>query len=321
MANGRSRGWLFCSRCWNVVVIVGLAGACVFPHGGTARGRDHVLRQERLRAESGTLSCRQPAEVCLRAERQDAGGQGAGCGARLDVSKEAIMRWSIAPVPARSSAPTCTARSARITRRSSSRRTSARSCARSPPRTPPARSTARAAKQFARQMMEQMQKALAERGIVVENVLLRDIVLPRRCATRLKRAAGRPGGPADELRAAARAPGGRAQAHRGAGRRRLQRIVAQGLNQQLLEWKGIEATMEIAKSPNTKVVLVGNPKTGCRSSFRASSVRGDERLQHIPAFHRGEGIARLVERVGDAISRATAPRRRGARRSASPVSE
>ena len=42
----------------------------------------------------------------------------------------------------------------------------------------------------------------------------------------------------------------------------FQRIVTAGISQQLLEWKGIEATMEIAKSPNAKVVVIGNPKNG-----------------------------------------------------------
>jgi len=42
----------------------------------------------------------------------------------------------------------------------------------------------------------------------------------------------------------------------------FQRIVTQGISQQLLDWKGIEATMEIAKSPNSKVVVIGNTKNG-----------------------------------------------------------
>ena len=42
----------------------------------------------------------------------------------------------------------------------------------------------------------------------------------------------------------------------------FQRIVASGISQQLLDWKGIEATEKLAMSPNTKIVVVGNPKTG-----------------------------------------------------------
>jgi regulator of protease activity HflC (stomatin/prohibitin superfamily) len=42
----------------------------------------------------------------------------------------------------------------------------------------------------------------------------------------------------------------------------FQAIVSQGISQPYLEWKGIEATQELAKSPNTKIVVVGNSKNG-----------------------------------------------------------
>jgi regulator of protease activity HflC (stomatin/prohibitin superfamily) len=42
----------------------------------------------------------------------------------------------------------------------------------------------------------------------------------------------------------------------------FQRIVAQGISPQLLEWKGIEATEKLAASTNSKIVVVGNTKNG-----------------------------------------------------------
>jgi len=42
----------------------------------------------------------------------------------------------------------------------------------------------------------------------------------------------------------------------------FQRIVAQGISPQLLEWKGIEATEKLATSANSKVVVIGNSKNG-----------------------------------------------------------
>jgi prohibitin 1 len=42
----------------------------------------------------------------------------------------------------------------------------------------------------------------------------------------------------------------------------FQTIVAQGISEQLLRWKGIEATEKIAQSPNTKVIIVGAGKDG-----------------------------------------------------------
>ena len=47
-----------------------------------------------------------------------------------------------------------------------------------------------------------------------------------------------------------------------AGVRDFQQIVAQGITPSLLEWKGIEATENLAKSPNSKIVVIGNNKNG-----------------------------------------------------------
>jgi regulator of protease activity HflC (stomatin/prohibitin superfamily) len=42
----------------------------------------------------------------------------------------------------------------------------------------------------------------------------------------------------------------------------FQKIVAQGLSDQYLRWKGIEATEKLSNSQNTKVVIVGSGKDG-----------------------------------------------------------
>ena len=42
----------------------------------------------------------------------------------------------------------------------------------------------------------------------------------------------------------------------------FQQIVTQGISDKLLEWKGIEATQDLAKSTNAKVVVIGNSKNG-----------------------------------------------------------
>ena len=38
----------------------------------------------------------------------------------------------------------------------------------------------------------------------------------------------------------------------------FQKIITRTITPQLLKWKGIEATQEIAESPNAKVVVIGN---------------------------------------------------------------
>ena len=42
----------------------------------------------------------------------------------------------------------------------------------------------------------------------------------------------------------------------------FQTIVAAGISDQLLRWKGIEATEKLASSQNTKVIIVGAGKDG-----------------------------------------------------------
>ena len=42
----------------------------------------------------------------------------------------------------------------------------------------------------------------------------------------------------------------------------FQKIVTEGINENLLKWKGIEATKELALSGNTKIVIIGAGKEG-----------------------------------------------------------
>src|SRR6201981_1175235 len=42
----------------------------------------------------------------------------------------------------------------------------------------------------------------------------------------------------------------------------FQKTVSQGISQSYLRWRGIEATLELAKSPNSKIVVIGSGKDG-----------------------------------------------------------
>ncbi|MBF0289479.1 MAG: prohibitin family protein [SAR324 cluster bacterium] len=46
------------------------------------------------------------------------------------------------------------------------------------------------------------------------------------------------------------------------GRERFQSIVSQSLNADYLKWKGIEATLQLAESPNAKIIVIGGGKDG-----------------------------------------------------------
>jgi prohibitin 2 len=46
------------------------------------------------------------------------------------------------------------------------------------------------------------------------------------------------------------------------GIRQFQDIVTEGISDRYLKWKGIDATLELAKSPNAKMVIIGNSQDG-----------------------------------------------------------
>ena len=46
------------------------------------------------------------------------------------------------------------------------------------------------------------------------------------------------------------------------GVRDFQRTVSQGISDSYLRWRGIEATLQLAQSPNAKIVVIGNGKDG-----------------------------------------------------------
>ena len=44
----------------------------------------------------------------------------------------------------------------------------------------------------------------------------------------------------------------------------FQQTVSNGISDSYLRWRGIEATLDLAKSPNAKVVIIGSGATVCR---------------------------------------------------------
>ena len=102
-----------------------------------------------------------------------------------------------------------------------------------------------------------------EKGISIEKVLLRAVKLPQLVAEAIER----------KLQAEQQAEQMKFildKERQETDRKRIeaqgisdfQRIVSQGITQSLLDWKGIEATEKLASSPNSKIVIIGNPKSG-----------------------------------------------------------
>src|SRR5437867_10523985 len=115
----------------------------------------------------------------------------------------------------------------------------------------------------AKQIYDQLVQKIGGRGITGESVMLRDVQLPaslKSCIESKQQAEQE--ALAMNFRLQKETQEAQRKRIEAAGIRDFQQIVAQGISPQLLEWKGIEATETLAKSSNSKVVVIGNSKNG-----------------------------------------------------------
>ncbi len=117
--------------------------------------------------------------------------------------------------------------------------------------------------QLALQILNELEKLVEPRGFTVETTPLRRVMLPAGLTAAIE----------EKLRSeqeSQRMQFVLTKEKQEADRKRIeaqgisdfQIIVARGLSEQLLTWKGIEATEKLANSPNTKVIVIGGGKTG-----------------------------------------------------------
>ncbi|MFC1619333.1 prohibitin family protein [Candidatus Neomarinimicrobiota bacterium] len=117
--------------------------------------------------------------------------------------------------------------------------------------------------EVAQNIQAQLNSATSPRGILVESTPLRQVVLPADLSAaieeklkaeqesqRMEFILTRESQEADRKRIEAQ------------GIADFQKIVAEGISDQLLQWKGIEATEKLASSPNAKVVVIGSGESG-----------------------------------------------------------
>jgi regulator of protease activity HflC (stomatin/prohibitin superfamily) len=114
-----------------------------------------------------------------------------------------------------------------------------------------------------RDLLTQHDDFANRRGFVIEQVMIRNVQLPARVKNAIE----------EKLEAEQQAlrmrfvlEKERQEAQRKAieaqGISDFQSIVSRGISDQLLAWKGIEATQQLAHSTNSKIVIIGNPKNG-----------------------------------------------------------
>ena len=112
-------------------------------------------------------------------------------------------------------------------------------------------------------MEKELSKLVEPRGITIESAPLRQMVLPEGLSASIE----------EKLKAeqeSQRMEFILKKETQEADRKRIeakgiadfQAIVSRGISEQLLKWKGIEATEKLANSSNSKIVVIGSGKSG-----------------------------------------------------------
>jgi len=117
--------------------------------------------------------------------------------------------------------------------------------------------------QLSELIAKDLRMLVGPRGIAIEAAPLRQLILPPRLAAAIEEKLG-------AEQESQRMQFVLQKERQEADRRRIeaqgisdfQKIVSQGINEQLLKWKAIEATLKIAESQNAKVVIIGSGKEG-----------------------------------------------------------
>jgi regulator of protease activity HflC (stomatin/prohibitin superfamily) len=110
---------------------------------------------------------------------------------------------------------------------------------------------------------KELSAIVGKRGITIESTPLRNVVLPGQLteAIEQKQRAEQESQRMEFILTKERQEADRKRIE-AKGIADFQNIVAQGISEQLLRWKGVEATEKLANSPNTKVIIVGSGKDG-----------------------------------------------------------
>lgn len=112
-------------------------------------------------------------------------------------------------------------------------------------------------------IQEELAKTVGPRGVIIETTPIRNVVLPGQLteAIEQKQRADQESQRMEFILTKEKQEADRKRIE-AKGIADFQQIVAAGISEQLLRWKGIEATLKIAESSNTKVVIIGSGKDG-----------------------------------------------------------
>jgi len=112
-------------------------------------------------------------------------------------------------------------------------------------------------------IQEELARMMATRGVYIETTPLRNVSLPTQLteAIEQKQRADQESQRMEFILTKEKQEADRKRIE-AKGIADFQTIVSSGISDQLLRWKGVEATEKLAASPNTKVVIIGSGKDG-----------------------------------------------------------
>jgi prohibitin 1 len=112
-------------------------------------------------------------------------------------------------------------------------------------------------------IQDELAKTVARRGVTIESTPIRNVALPTQLteAIEQKQRADQESQRMEFILTKEKQEADRKRIE-AKGIADFQTIVAAGISDQLLRWKGIEATEKLASSANTKIVIVGSGKDG-----------------------------------------------------------
>lgn len=110
--------------------------------------------------------------------------------------------------------------------------------------------------QIENQILERMDESLEERGFIVERVLMKSIKLPEELSRAIERklSAEQEAQQMEYVLDRERKEAERRKIE-AEGTREAQKILAEGLVREIIELRSIEAFLELAKSPNAKIII------------------------------------------------------------------
>lgn len=110
---------------------------------------------------------------------------------------------------------------------------------------------------------KELSEKLGPRGIIIEDVLLKDIHLPQQLTEAIEaKVRAEQESQRMQFVLAKEKQEAQRKAIEAQGISDFQRIVSTGISDELLRWKGVEATEKLADSCNSKIVIMGNGVDG-----------------------------------------------------------